>query len=131
VLVPDVRTDRAPALLAGLGALGLVTDPDDPATSVVACVGSTGCEAGRTDTLADARRLIDQRPRAADADAVTDVPSVHVSGCTKRCASRQVHDVTLVGVGRGRYDILVRDPRSGGERLARRAAPFDEAVRGT
>jgi precorrin-3B synthase len=99
VLVPGVQADRGPALLAELAGLGLVTDPADPALSVVACVGSAGCAAGLADTLADARSLIADLRRAGTSAS----PSIHVSGCAKRCASRATYDVTLVAVGPGRY----------------------------
>jgi precorrin-3B synthase len=109
VLVPGVRADRAHALVAELARIGLVTEPADPALSVVACVGSVGCAAGLADTLADARGLIDElragASGASGAKTANDgrTPSVHVSGCAKRCASRATHDVTLVAVGPGRY----------------------------
>jgi precorrin-3B synthase len=112
VLVPGVPADRAEALVAELAGLGLVTDPTDPALSVVACVGSAGCSAGLADTLADARSLIDdlrrtggndRNDRNVRNDGNRPTPSVHVSGCAKRCASRRDHDITLVAIGPGRY----------------------------
>ena len=101
VLVPGVRADRADPTTAELARVGLVTEPGDPALSVVACVGSAGCSAGLADTLADARNLIDDLRRAGGSNEPT--PSVHISGCAKCCASRGIHDVTLVAVGPGRY----------------------------
>jgi precorrin-3B synthase len=96
-----VGTSDPAGLRNGLAGAGLVTDPDDPATAVVACAGCTGCPAGLTDAQADARRIIAARqglpPR-----------SVHVSGCAKRCASRQDHDLTLVGSAPDRYDVYRR-----------------------
>jgi precorrin-3B synthase len=101
VLVPGVRTGSVHDLVDGLARIGLVTDAADPALSVVACVGSLGCAAGLADTLADARSLIDDLRRADASDRPS--PSVHVSGCAKRCASSGVHDVTLIALGPGRY----------------------------
>ncbi|HEY8526794.1 MAG TPA: hypothetical protein VIL48_17620 [Acidimicrobiales bacterium] len=149
VLVP-ARADTAAALADELRALGLATGADDPAVGVVACVGRAGCAAGHTDALADARRLIDARrarrspepsasgaapdprgsdprgadPRSPESGGPDGRARLHVSGCGKRCASRAVHDVTLVGVAPGRYDVFVRDPDTGGERLARRGVPL-------
>jgi precorrin-3B synthase len=134
VLVPGVPSDQAPAVLAELAGLGLVTDPEDPATTVVACVGRAGCQAGLADTLVDAHRLIAGRrngTRRSPGQTPTPAPAptVHLSGCGKRCASRQVKDVTLVAAGGDRYDVYVRDPATGSERLAGPAVPADEALR--
>jgi precorrin-3B synthase len=101
VVVTDVAEAEAATIVARLDSLGLVTDRDHPAGSVVACVGSRGCAAGFVDTLTDADRLIDTlaalpiecRPR-----------SVHVSGCEKGCAHPGRTEWTLVGgPGAGTY----------------------------
>jgi precorrin-3B synthase len=103
VVITDVPSNAALPLLAGLEELGLCTDPRDPSPSVIACVGSAGCEHGATDTRRDARTVI---------AALRDLPpgrrpgSVHVSGCSKLCAGREPRDLTLVGIGEGRYDVF-------------------------
>jgi precorrin-3B synthase len=96
-----VGTSDPAGLRDELAGAGLVTDPDDPATAVVACAGRTGCPAGLTDAQADARRIIAARRGRARL-------TVHVSGCAKRCASRQDHDLTLVGSAPDRYDVYRR-----------------------
>lgn len=116
-LGPDAPAAAAD-LEADLRAAGLVTDPDDPATSVVACAGRAGCPAGLTDTVSDARRLIDARRAAGRGPG----PSVHVSGCGKRCASRRTHDVTLVASAPDRYDVFR------GDRLVRTRVTAAEAT---
>lgn len=92
-------------LVAALGRLGLVVDRDDPAASVVACTGTTGCTSGLTDSMGDARRVIEaRRERAAPA------AGIHISGCGKCCAQRHPAAISLVGSGPGRYDFY-RDGR--------------------
>jgi precorrin-3B synthase len=97
------RSIVVPGATAGaLAAAGLLTDPTDPATAVVACAGATGCTAGLTDAPADA---------LAVARARTTPLAVHVSGCAKRCAHPAPAARTLVAVAPGRYDVLGPDDR--------------------
>jgi len=94
IVVTDVPESDAAATLAHLDALGLVTDPDHPANSVIACVGNRGCAAGAVDTLTDADALVDA---LAALPAERRPRSVHVSGCEKGCASPLPTQWTLVG----------------------------------
>ena len=80
---------------AAIEAAGLIGDPTDPATGVVACAGSAGCTSGLADAPADARRVARTLSRPVD---------VHVSGCARRCAHPGPATVTYVAVGHGRYD---------------------------
>ena len=64
------------ALESALADLALITRAGDPRSLVSACVGSRGCEHGRTDTLAAAERLVGASEVAA---------RVHLSGCEKHC----------------------------------------------
>jgi sulfite reductase beta subunit-like hemoprotein len=84
-----------------LGQAGLVVDPSDPASTVVACAGSQGCTSGLTDALGDARRVIAARRQAASAPL-----ALHVSGCAKCCAHHGALPLTLIGSGPGHYDVL-------------------------
>ena len=105
----------ADGLDEALARLGFVVDATDPAAGVVACAGRPGCTAAHADTKADGRRVA-ERLRATGAGPH---PTVHVSGCAKRCASRRPHDVTLVA-GPDGYDLFLRAGTggdSGGERL--------------
>lgn len=114
VVLGDVAPEDSAGVLAALGRAGLLTDPTDPAVTVVACAGSSGCPSGLTDAPRDARAVLATRRRLGLAPL-----SVHVSGCGKRCAQRSPADVTLLGVGPGHYDVLFADPSApGGERLA-------------
>jgi len=81
------------SLIERLVGLGLVCDPEDPATKVIACAGGEGCPAGMVDTQADGRRLVALLRQNQPSKPL----SVHLSGCPKRCASREVHDLTLIG----------------------------------
>lgn len=108
VLLPQVPTVAVASVIAGLEQLGLTTDPADPACSVVACTGSSGCPAAHTDTQHHARLVISAlRTISAQAPPGTpDPPRVHLSGCAKRCADRTgAFDVTLVGEPNGTYRL--------------------------
>lgn len=110
LLVVDVPRDAAPATLARLSELGLVTDANDPALGVVACSGCRGCPAAFVDTLRDATALASALREATARQPFT----VHLSGCAKRCAdSTTEFDVTLVGTGPGgTYDVISGDARA-------------------
>jgi precorrin-3B synthase len=105
VVIPNVPSERATAALDELHRLGLAVDPMDPALSVVACAGSTGCPSSFTDTQGDGRALVE----ALRAARPTSRFMVHLSGCPKRCADRATEfDVTLVGgPTHGIYGVVV------------------------
>ena len=113
VVVPVSSTDHAGRALASLGEIGMCTDVREPAVSVIACAGSTGCSAGQADTQADARTLIELLRSAPQSG------TVHLSGCPKRCASRATNMLTLVAIG-GRYDVF-----DGNVRIADALSPTD------
>ncbi len=105
VVIPNVPSERASAALDELHRLGLAVDPMDPAISVVACAGSTGCPSSFTDTQGDGRALVE----ALRAARPTGRLMVHLSGCPKRCADGATEfDVTLVGgPTHGVYDVVL------------------------
>lgn len=121
VLVPGMPLGQADALAGDLSRLGFVLDPGDPAAGVVACTGRPGCPSGHADTLADARRLV-ARLRTHGGPA----PSVHLSGCGKRCAARPPHDATLEAEPDGYR--LVRPAGDTGERTAADGLTVDQAL---
>jgi precorrin-3B synthase len=122
VLVTGVPAGRAGALADGLARLGFVLDGADPAAGVVACTGRPGCPSGHADTLADAHRVVTHlRGRTGPA------PTVHLSGCAKRCASRGAHDVTLVAEPGG-YDVFVPGAPPAGERRLAGGLSLDDAL---
>jgi sulfite reductase beta subunit-like hemoprotein len=81
-------------------------DVTDPALSVVACAGSTGCPSSFTDTQRDAKAMVEILRTTSTRAGV----SVHFSGCSKRCAdSTTEFDVTLVGGPiQGGYEVVAR-----------------------
>jgi precorrin-3B synthase len=94
VVIPNIPHHRASVALKDLEHVGLAVDVADPALSVVACAGSTGCPSSFTDTQRDARTMIETLRTTSTRVGF----SVHFSGCSKRCAdSTTVFDVTLVG----------------------------------
>ncbi|MGQ9371155.1 precorrin-3B synthase [Azospirillum sp. ST 5-10] len=113
-------------LLPGVGAaaadparrLGAVLDDGDPRLRVSACSGAAGCDAGTTDTHADALALARTAPALLAAGAVA-----HLAGCGKGCAHPAPATVTLTA-GDGRYDLGVR-AAPGGPALRRGLAPAD------
>lgn len=116
VIVPAVPPSDADAVVRQLEALGLMCDPAHPACHVIACSGSTGCAAGRTDAQADASHIIGQLGPLSSDDVV------HVSGCEKRCARREPATVTLIGTRDG-YDAFDREEARAAQRgLGRDAA---------
>lgn len=100
VVFPAVAPDDRGALLEDLTVGGLVVDPSDPASTVVACAGSRGCTSGLTDAIGDARRVIAARREAGSGPA-----PLHLSGCAKCCAQRTPLSLTLVGSGPDHYDV--------------------------
>ncbi|CAM3220542.1 precorrin-3B synthase [Pseudomonas floridensis] len=100
LLLPNVPTERAPAVLAALQAAGLIGCVGQPLAQIVACTGSAGCAKGLADTKADARQL---------AAHLHDSQAVHLTGCRRSCAAAHVAPVTLLAVSPGRYDLYFRD----------------------
>jgi len=125
LLIPNVTRQGSSSALDALEQLGLAIEVTDPALSVVACAGSTGCPSSFTDTQRDARAMV---------ESLRNVPtrsgfSVHFSGCSKRCAdSTTEFDVTLVGGPtpgdyelEARPDLCASDPPTQGPLDAERA----------
>ena len=92
---------------------GILTDPDDPLTRVVACTGAPGCPQALQATRALAARL---------AVAVPEGRLLHVSGCAKGCAHPFPTDLTLTATAEG-FD-LVRGGRAGDAALATLPLPI-------
>lgn len=121
IVLPHVPRQRSSSALHELEQLGWAVDVTDPALSVVACAGSTGCPSSFTDTQRDARAMVESLRNAATRSGF----SVHLSGCSKRCAdSTSEFDVTLVGgPTTGSYEVVARADLSESRALTR--GPFD------
>lgn len=105
LLLPNIETADTEAALAGLAALGLLTDNARPLARLIACTGAAGCAKGLADTKSDALQLA----------ALLEVPeAVHLSGCARSCAAAHVAPATLLAVAGGRYDLYLRDAASPG-----------------
>jgi precorrin-3B synthase len=83
---------QAAAVLADAASIGLLTDVQDPAVGVIACIGAAGCWQTQLDTLGEAERFVASRPAEMKPGAL-----VHVSGCDKFCATRAPVALTLLG----------------------------------
>ena len=103
VVLWGVLPSEAACVREAASDIDLVTAPDDPRGSFVACAGRPRCANAHADTRADAAYL---------AGANISGPGVlHVSGCAKGCAHPGPAAATLVAAPGG-YD-LVRDGRPG------------------
>ncbi|MGC9270588.1 precorrin-3B synthase [Acidiphilium sp.] len=91
ILLTGVEPAAAVALEAA--AAGLIITPDDPRSTINACVGAAFCAAASTATRDDALAL------------AALWPGLHVSGCIKGCAHPLPASLTLVGHD-GLYDIV-------------------------
>jgi precorrin-3B synthase len=100
VVLPAPAPGDRPPLLTALAESGLVVDPADPASTVVACVGARGCSSGLTDAAGDARLVIAARRAGGRPPA-----PLHVSGCARCCADRYSIAPSLVGSAPGYYEL--------------------------
>ncbi len=96
LVILDVAGDRAPALAAELGEIGLLVHPHPVRRATMACTGIEYCKLAIVNTKDTARTLIEEievrRPEL-------DVPlAVHVNGCPNSCARFQVADIGLKGM---------------------------------
>jgi precorrin-3B synthase len=110
VILADVPRERATEVFGQLRAWGMLVDPSHELANIVTCAGSSGCAKSPVDTKSDALRL-----------AAHGLPSgtVHLSGCSRSCASAAVAAHTLLAVAPDRYDVYRRDAQPGfGRRIA-------------
>jgi precorrin-3B synthase len=91
VLLLGVKESDRARLADAARACGFIVEARDPLLRVVACSGSPACSAAWNETRQLARALADQLSPLLARDA-----SLHVSGCSKGCASSAVADVTIV-----------------------------------
>ncbi|MGH8333716.1 MAG: precorrin-3B synthase, partial [Pseudomonas sp.] len=103
LLLPNVRHEHAAEVIRRLEQLGLMCDPEQSLTRMIACTGSNGCGKGLADTKGDALQLAALLQRHGHS------LNVHVSGCSRSCAAAHTAPVTLLAVGPGRYDLYFRD----------------------
>jgi precorrin-3B synthase len=101
VMLLDVPSANAQAVVEQLTELGLATNPDEPFARLIACTGSQGCAKSFADTKADAHLLARLMPPAGD---------VHLSGCARSCAAAHPVETTLMAVSPGRYDLYGNAP---------------------
>lgn len=104
VLLPDIGEQDASNVQQALEALGLVTAASAPLAHLVACSGSVGCAKAHADTKADALQL------ARRLSQCSARPSVHLSGCSRSCASACIQPYTLLAQPGGRYNLYQHDP---------------------
>jgi ferredoxin-nitrite reductase len=95
VLIPDVPTERVPALHQAIEQLGLHDSATHPWSALVACTGNRGCHASATDTTGHALNLANHLAQHGRLDQPVNI---HLSGCTKSCAQHHKSDIALVGV---------------------------------
>jgi precorrin-3B synthase len=102
VILRNVPAEKAQAAIKQLQAAGLLCDPSQALTQMIACTGSTACGKGLADTKADAMQLAELLQNNGVSRPV------HLSGCTRSCAAAHVAPVTLLALSAGRYDLYFR-----------------------
>jgi precorrin-3B synthase len=102
ILIPGIASGAIPRVAAECARAGFITDPADPLRHVEACAGAPACASASVQTRGVA---------AALAPLLRPHDTLHVSGCTKRCASSTSASITLVGRD-GCFD-LIRNGRPG------------------
>lgn len=107
VLLPNIAEDALADAVAQLDELGFITRPDRTLAATITCAGSAGCKSGLADTKADALALAEE----IDGTCVS-VFGLHLTGCSKSCASPRPAPVTLLGISPGHYDVFVRNADS-------------------
>jgi ferredoxin-nitrite reductase len=107
-LIPDVPTDRVPALHQAIGQLGLYDSATHPWSALVACTGNRGCQASATDTTGHALHLANHLAQHGRLDQPVNI---HLSGCTKSCAQHHKSDIALVGITVQQGDATVEGYR--------------------
>jgi ferredoxin-nitrite reductase len=95
VLIPDVPTQRVPALHQAIEKLGLYGSATHPWSALVACTGSPGCSASATHTTLHALELTNHLAQRGGLDHPLNI---HVSGCPKSCAQHHKSDIALLGM---------------------------------
>lgn len=102
VLFPRVAIDHAEAALEALHEFGLTSDPLEPIATMISCSGSAGCKSALAATQSDGIRLANLLA------GKSKMPQIHLTGCSKSCASPLAKPVTLVATSTGRYDIFLQ-----------------------
>jgi precorrin-3B synthase len=100
VLIPAIAPDAIGGVQAECVSAGLITDPTDRRRHVAACPGAPACTSASVETRHLASAL---GPLLGGRD------TLHVSGCSKGCASSAVSSLTLIG-RHGCFDLV----RNGG-----------------
>ena len=97
LLVLDVPDEHVDAVVTGLRAHGLESDPSPFRRSTIACTGIEFCKLAIVETKVTAARAIDTlEERLGDLSGLTPI-SLHVNGCPNSCARIQTADIGLKG----------------------------------
>jgi precorrin-3B synthase len=98
IILPNIKADNASLAITKLTFAGLICEADDPLVSMIACAGSTGCKSAFANTKADGLELAYMLRKHLPIN-------IHLSGCSKSCASPSAAEVSLVAVSADRYDV--------------------------
>ncbi|WP_081497178.1 precorrin-3B synthase [Phyllobacterium sp. YR531] len=101
ILFSGVANEHATAACDALRVLGLSTSSLEPLATMISCSGAAGCKSALASTQLDGIRL------AALLAGKADIPQIHLTGCSKSCASPLAKPVTLVATSAGHYDIFL------------------------
>ena len=97
VVVLDIPAENVDAVVAGLEALGLQTQPSNFRRNTIACTGIEYCKLAIVETKALAAKSIPILDKAtADLNLAQPI-KLHINGCPNSCARIQTADIGLKG----------------------------------
>lgn len=98
-LLLDIPGDKVPAVVAGLGELGLTHEPSVFRRNTMACTGIEFCKLAIVETKNVAAEVISELEQRL-ADIEEELPqklTLHINGCPNSCARIQTADIGLKG----------------------------------
>lgn len=95
LLIPNIKDADMPFVKAAVEALGLVCEPHNIQSGIIACTGSKGCKYASCDTKGNALELGSYLAK----ETASDQPlNIHVTGCPHSCAQHYIGDIGMQAV---------------------------------
>ncbi len=92
LLIPNIRDEDISAVKAAILDLGLICEPHNIGSGVIACTGAKGCKFAACDTKGNALELIDYLGGELESDQPLNI---HVTGCAHSCAQHYIGDIGM------------------------------------
>ncbi len=99
LILPHVRKDDLPALLAELKVAGLATANAGFITDIIACPGLDYCALANARSIPVAQRLSERFAESGRQSDIGDL-SIKISGCINACGHHHVGHIGILGVDR-------------------------------